>query len=65
MVPALPSGSGAATYTVTAVYSGDSTHLPSIAHSSLALVPMVDVDLTIQSGVLGSTAADHYHDASR
>lgn len=36
-LPALPEGSISHTYTVTAVYSGDATNLPSIAYQSLPL----------------------------
>ena len=57
-LPALPSGTAAATYTVTAVYSGDANNLPSVAVALLPITEVVDVPprLTVQSGVLGSTA---------
>jgi len=52
-LPALPSGANSATYTVTAVYSGDMNHLPSIAYTSLPLESALTVAVAPAAGVLG------------
>jgi Beta-1,3-glucanase/Bacterial Ig-like domain (group 3) len=54
-LPALPSGANAATYTVTAIYSGDATYLPSIVSTSLPLTSALTVAVAPAAGVLGAT----------
>jgi hypothetical protein len=54
-LPALPDGTSTHTYTVTAVYSGDANNLPSIAYDSLKIAEPIDLTITPNGGVLGST----------
>lgn len=59
-LPALPDGSISHTYTVTAVYSGDANHLPSIAYQSLPLTGANGdflVSLSPGSGPAGTAVA--------
>ena len=53
-LPQLPAGAARHTYTVTAVYSGDASNLPSIAYSSIQIVEPIVMSITPNDIVLGA-----------